>query len=567
MKRPIIALTVCLVFAFILSSCGTSSSTTASITPSSPSITQSTTAAKTSSPASTSTTSSPSTATKGPTPVPTTITTSAPPAAQAPKYGGTAKIVTQGPGAPIGYPGEGVAGSFGTTNYCTDMLFRGDDKGNLNPALITSYDTDPGSKSSSVTFHLRKGVKFHDGSDWNAQALKWNLEMIKSSPLQANVSTSWTSFEVIDDYTLKVNMTAWQNRFLAVFGNSPLQMVSPTAYQKNGVDWMRWNIVGTGPFVQTDFQRDVVFKAKRNDNYWDTGKPYLDGLQLLYVVDAMTSRALFLSGGADVISVGANLKLASELQASGYQIAQLMVGGNHLMPDSMNADSPWSNPKVRLAAEYAIDKESMVKALGYGFLTASYQVPSPNSLAYNPILTPRKYDLTKAKQLLSEAGYPNGFKTTLIFGNQTNLDVAAAVQAFLAKVGIQANLEITDAAKTNQYMSGTWRNALLFGSPAEAPNFSITLNAFFRPGTGPGLWMSVKKPDGYLEAYNAALTSPEPNAALFKKCIDLFYDDATVIPLFNAPSMWAIGNNLQDAGFGKRMSMIQNNPQDAWFKK
>jgi len=330
---------------------------------------------------------------------------------------------------------------------------------------------------------------------------------------------------------------------------------------------MRWNIVGTGPFVQTDFQRDVVFKAKRYNNYWETGKPYVDELQLLYVADPVTARALFLSGGADVWNLSENFLIASELKAAGYPIMQLIVGGNDLMPDSMNADSPWSNPKVRMAAEYAIDKESITKSLGYGFLTASYQVPSPYALAYNPNLTPRKYDVTKAKQLLAEAGYPSGFKTTLIFGNNTNKDIAVAVQASLANVGIQANLEITEPAKTSQYMTGKWYNALLFGSPAESPNFSITLNAFFRPGSGPGLWMSVKKPDGYEPAYTAALTSPQPDAALLKKCTDLFYNDATVIPLFNAPSLWVTGKNLQDSGFGKRMSMVQSNPQDAWFKK
>ena len=527
MKRTIIALTVCLVLTFILSSCGTSSSTTTPLTPS---------------PASTS--------------VPPT---SAPATTQASKYGGTMKIITKGPGAPIGFPGEGSGETHGTTNFCTDFLLRGDDKGNLTPALATSYDIDPGSKNSSITFHLRKGVKFHDGTDFNAQALKWNLEMLKN--------TSYTSFEVIDDYTLKVNMTAWQNRFVTAFANSPTQIVSPTAYQNKGLDWMRWNIVGTGPFVQTDFQRDVVFKAKRYNNYWETGKPYVDELQLLYVADPVTARALFLSGGADVWNLSENFLIASELKAAGYPIMQLIVGGNDLMPDSMNADSPWSNPKVRMAAEYAIDKESITKSLGYGFLTASYQVPSPYSLAYNPNLTPRKYDVTKAKQLLAEAGYPSGFKTTLIFGNNTNKDIAVAVQASLANVGIQANLEITEPAKTSQYMTGTWRNALLFGSPAESPNFSITLNAFFRPGSGPGLWMSVKKPDGYEPAYTAALTSPQPDAALLKKCTDLFYNDATVIPLFNATSLWATGKNLQDAGYGNRLSLTQSNPQDAWFKK
>jgi peptide/nickel transport system substrate-binding protein len=546
MKRPIIALIISLVFTLVLSSCGMSSSTTIPLTPSSP----------------TSSANNPSAPAKASTSVPPTITSS-----QAAKYGGSLRFITNAPGAAIGFPAEGTGESNITTNFCTDFLLRGDEKGNLTPALATSYDIDPGSNNSSIIFHLRKGVKFQDGSDFNAQALNWNLETLKKNPRTANNMSYMNSFEIIDDYTLKINMTAWQNRFVTSFANTPLQIISPTAYQKNGLEWVIRNVVGTGPFIQTDYQSQVAFKAKRNDNYWDTGKPYLDGVQLSYVVDQLTSKALFLSGDADVLHVGANYTTASELQKSGYQIAQLMTGGSILMPDSMNDDSPWSNPKVRMAAEYAIDKESIVKALGYGFLTASYQVPSPASLAYDPALPGRKYNVAKAKQLLAEAGYPIGFKTTLLWPIIANRDVGVAVQDYLASVNIQADLQITEAARTAQIQSGTWHNALVFGTPAEAPNFSISLNIFFKPTPGIGMWMSVKKPDGYREAYNAALTSKEQDPALLKKCIDLFYNDATVIPLFNASSLWAMGKNIQDAGFGKRISLTQSNPQDAWFKK
>jgi len=94
------------------------------------------------------------------------------------------------------------------------------------------------------------------------------------------------------------------------------------------------------------------------------------------------------------------------------------------VPDSANADSPWSNIKVRQAAEYAIDKIAIARALGYGFKTEAYQLPSPSNPAYNPNLTGKRlYDLAKAKALLAEAGYPNGFKTKIIAQTGGNLDI------------------------------------------------------------------------------------------------------------------------------------------------
>jgi peptide/nickel transport system substrate-binding protein len=115
-------------------------------------------------------------------------------------------------------------------------------------------NTDPA--APSVTFKLRQGVKFHDGSDFNAEAVKWAFEQAKTG-VNVSATRPWKSFEVLDNYTLKINFTEWQNYLMRSFGALSTLIVSPTAFQKNGVVWMRTNMVGTGPFMQTDYQRDV----------------------------------------------------------------------------------------------------------------------------------------------------------------------------------------------------------------------------------------------------------------------------------------------------------------------
>jgi ABC-type transport system substrate-binding protein len=344
-------------------------------------------------------------------------------------------------------------------------------------------------------------------------------------------------------------------------------MVSPTAFQKNGIDWMRWNMVGAGPFIQTGFQRDAFLTASRNPSYWDTGKPYVDGAKIIYVVDPVTSEALMKSGGGDILDCGGNGQVASDLQKAGYQIITQMGGAGVLVPDSMNADSPWSNVNVRLAGEYAIDKESIAKNMGYGFLQAAYQVDRPNQIDYDTNLTPRKYDVAKAKQLLTDAGYPNGFKTTLIIPpTGITRDQAQAVQANLAAVGIQAQLQFLEASAAQVVASGTWHNALLFNVLRNFPNpNSGFMFAFGVPQST--MYQSLKKPDGWAALLTASVTATTPDPVTAQKCEDALYNDATVIPMYYTMGEFAVTNQIHDIGFGSWGTISYWNPGDAWFSK
>ena len=123
-----------------------------------------------------------------------------------------------------------------------------------------------------------------------------------------------------------------------------------------------------------------------------------------------------------------------------------------MWPDSKDTNSPWSNVKVRQAADYAIDKEGLNKALGYGYGGAAYQIASPTAMAFDPALASqyRKYDVAKAKQLLTDAGYPTGFRATLyvepVWAGLSGRDYAVSIQAMWAKVGIILDLQFPQAA-------------------------------------------------------------------------------------------------------------------------
>jgi peptide/nickel transport system substrate-binding protein len=563
-KKVLVPLAILLVVVFVITGCGSGTPTS--------SIPAATTPAATTPAATTPAVTTPGATTPAGTKPAATTPAASSPVATSPlastKNGGNFRYITaSGPGAPIGAPWFANGTSTFCMQFSEQFLLKEMSDGSLQPNLASSYDvvTDPA--NASVTLHLQKGVKFSDGTDFNATAVKWNLDMAMNTTgsTTKGSTTNWKSIEVLDDYTIRVNLKTWQNTAVRTFADSPSYQVSPTAYQKNGADWINYNMVGTGPFLQKDFQRDQVINYTKNTNYWETGKPYLDTVQYLIVGDSLTAEALFKSGGAEVVQNYSDL-MGSRLQAAGYKQVFAQVGmSTALWPDSMNADSPWSNLKVRQAAEYAIDKVGLAKAFGYGNWTASYQFNSAASPAFDSAVTNRTYDVAKAKQTLADAGYPNGLKTNIYvspFGS--NYDIAVALQAAWAVVGIKADLQFPQTGAWSAMLTGTWRNGVLFGpGPLSAnPNSGWTSLA---PGSA--WYQSLKKPDGWADLYTASIQATKLDPVLAKKCEDALFNDVTNIPLFNNFTTWSVLPSVQDSGFGTRGIFAWLEPQNLWLSK
>jgi ABC-type transport system substrate-binding protein len=561
LKKLIVVPVSALVLVLILTIAACSSTTT---TPVQPAATTSSTAT---SPVVTTPGNVPGTSTTPATKPTASVPAATTPAAGMPRYGGTLRYATPySPGNPIGTPWLTIGPTSVSSQIGLEGLTRQLNNGTDIPTLATSWDVDL--KGPSITFHLRQGVKFQDGTDFNAQAVKWNLEKgMAPDSMNLSATNTWKSVDVIDDNTVKVTFTVWQNTHMENFANSVGYMISPTAFQKNGLDYMQYHMIGTGPFTQTGFQRDVPLTAVKNPNYWDTGKPFLDGVQILYVADDLTRVALLKSGGAEVDDNGRNVRLARDLANSGYNIVTMAGSGNIcLAPDSMNADSPWSNIKVRQAAEYAIDKKAMVDAFGFGYLHVLNQMYLPGSVAYDAALPDRSYDVAKAKQLMADAGYPNGFKTGMIvWPSGIDQNMVLAVQSYLSKIGIQTTLQFPTSTAIASITIGGWHNAIVFTPFQLWSNANHTFNYFFNSGYTN--YSSVKRPDGWKDMLNASLTSAAIDQALVKTMEDALYNDSTVIPMTDSVYPWITSDNLQDHGIGSTSTVGFWTPSKAWLSK
>ena len=237
-----------------------------------------------------------------------------------PKRGGTLKIMGSiDAGNAGGWPSE-LTSMADDAQPCLEPLIRIDNKGNVVPWLAESYEVADDMKS--ITFKLRQGVKFHDGSDFNAQVAKWNLDNViaaKSKPILASVNS-------IDDHTIQLNLTQWSNTIWSdLYENDFVTMISYAAFQKNGKEWMIQNPVGTGPFKYVSYQGQVSYEYIRNPDYWGKDKsgnqlPYVDAIEVSYITDSFTQKTAMQAGVADMAVISAvSGKIPSEFKAIGFE--------------------------------------------------------------------------------------------------------------------------------------------------------------------------------------------------------------------------------------------------------
>jgi peptide/nickel transport system substrate-binding protein len=478
----------------------------------------------------------------------TSLTTAATatPTSATPKSGGTLRIALwASPSGTGGLPAELYGNDFLSSQHIIEPLLHVDGKGNLVPCLAESYKVADDLKS--ITFNLRKGVKFHDGTDFNAVAAKWNLD----NTIAKKSQPSWLSVEIVDDYTIRLNLSIWTNTILTSLDSASSWMVSPTAFQKNGADWMRNNPVGTGPFKFVSFERDVKYKAVKNPDYWQKGKPYLDAVEILYVADPVTQKAALQSGDTDVLQIEP-AKMAADLKTLGYAEAVNVTSTFCLLPDTAHPDSPFASKKVREAVEYALDREAIAKAFSYGFWPAAYQIPAPSTNVYDANFSlARKYNVDKAKQLMTEAGFPSGFKATLsVIPVGIDRNIAVAIQSNLAQIGITLEINVPAAIPKWLEDSNTLQNVLVFQPIFAGTNWNGALAMALNPNNKNqnGVWL--KTPE-YIALYNTTQNSPNMDISLIRAVINYLSQEAQVIPVMNGGSGYAFNSYVMNAGYHK----------------
>jgi ABC-type transport system substrate-binding protein len=483
-------------------------------------------------------------------------------AAEKAKYGGILKVAISKSPRAFGYPPKIRAADQEVAGPALEFLVRTTRQNITEPHLATDWEVSPDGKS--FTFKLRKGVKFHDGTNFDAQAAKYNLELWLKTP--GSVLGNLLSVDAIDDYQIRLNFSKYDALVMYEL-STEAYMASPTALEKKGNKWAETHPVGTGPFKLKNYQRDVALRYQRFDEYWQKGRPYLDGLEFMVIKDPMTQVASLKGREINGIYM-VDREHAKTLVDQGYVLTTWSGPSVGIFGDSKNPNSVWSNRKVREAIEYAIDKEAIMNELGYGYPKALYQmVPSDNPY-YNPALTPRKYDPEKAKNLLKEAGYPNGFKTSITHLSRHWPESWVAMQGYLAKVGIDLKIVPVDRPKYLRIrFDGGLKNGASHILSLASNNYLYALKNFIM-STAKHV-PDMARPDGLDDVINKALVErdPEKQKALILQAAKILDDDVTFINLNVEARLNIVEKDVHDYNFTTYVSPSFETFTNAWMDK
>ena len=430
----------------------------------------------------------------------------------------------------------------------------------LIPVLAEKWEVSEDGKS--YLFNLRQGVQFHDGTDFNAEAVKFNLDRLTDENFEyydqiaaSRTFRTWKYYsgaEIIDEHTIKINLSQPFSEFPRMLAQvNSFQIMSPTSIETYGNDKVGDNPAGTGPFRYDGRQRGAHVTLVKNEEYWGE-EAKLDKVIFRPLSDP-ASRVLALQNDeVDIIAVPPSDALEN-LKAEGFEV--ITGAPPHVWYLTFNMDNEiMQNKLVRQAINYAIDREGIANELLNGTVTPAYTIQSPGSSNYDKSKKWYEYNPEKAKELLAEAGYAEGFSTVLQTsvdgsGQLIPVDIAEWIQRNLAEVGITVKLDtqewitylaafndgMTEDVGMNQMSSG--RNTPYFLSMVTHSSFSA-----------PGGFNSGKYQNAELDAVldGAATSLDEVEAMqLWDKAEEMIMEDAALAPVVNDSAPYVVNPRVK----------------------
>jgi len=327
------------------------------------------------------------------------------------------------------------------------------------PVLAESYEASK--DGLTYTFKLRQGVKFHDGTDFNAEAVKVTFDRatnpdnkLKRYALYNNIAKT----DAVDAYTVRFTLKVPFSAFINNLAHPSGVIISPAALKQYGSKDIAFHPVGTGPFKFVEWKSTDYLKAAKFDGYWRKGYPKVDTITWKPVVDN-NSRAAIMQTGEAHFTFPVPYEQAEVLKGK-PDLEVVAAPSIVLRYLSMNTQQkPFDNPKVRQAIAYAINKEALAKVAFNGYAAPAEGVV-PEGVEYASRIAPWPYDPAKARQLMSEAGYASGFETELwsAYNHSTAQKVTQFLQQQLQQIGIKTKITLLEAGQRVEKVE-SWQDA------------------------------------------------------------------------------------------------------------
>jgi peptide/nickel transport system substrate-binding protein len=381
--------------------------------------------------------------------------------APAPRRGGTLRVALRAEASTLD-PHRGGSGTDHMWLYpIYDTLVRFDPNMNPVPGLAESWETpDP----KTLVFNLRKGLKFHDGTPLDAQAVKYNITRGQDKKMPINIElTAIETVEAVDATRVRLKLKRPDASLILSFADRSGMMVSPAAVEKHGEQFGR-NPVGAGEFKFVRWTPGDSVRVERFTDFWDKGKPYLDAMLLKSMPDGDTRLNALRSGQVDFV-----MEIPQQdfdgLKAERGLVTHSRISLAYWRLFLNTSKAPLDKKAVREAIALSIDRPAILKTIAFG-LGELHAVPFPSAhWAHNPAVKTIGHDVAKAKAKLAEAGLPNGFTLEMVVeAAPEHVRRAEALQAQLAQSGIKVDLKPVELVKgvnmmfrTKEAMSANFR--------------------------------------------------------------------------------------------------------------
>jgi peptide/nickel transport system substrate-binding protein len=435
--------------------------------------------------------------------------------------------------------------------------------------LAESWDIDPVAKT--FTFHLRKNVKFFDGSDMTADVVAWNIQLFKDNG-RLQQASFLDSIEVKDQYTVVLHFNQYNNEFDFNWGWLPI--FSKQAWDNAGttdeerIAYFTDHIVATGPFMVGEYKRDDHLTWVKNPNYWQPGKPYLDKINVVFIPDSVAASAMMEKGDADMWLGGSPTDWQTLEKKGILRKAYWGVLVADLVPNTVDSESVWQDIRVREALEYAINKDELAQAIGKGYYTAMYSQAPIGVMGYDPNGLKREYDPAKAKQLLADAGYPNGLPIELLITNDSAAqDQGTLIKGYLDAAGFQCTLDIADFGRYASQVYGSGWKDLITSISAVSVNQDADFMAWFgyQPRSILASFDRMAPDLVALEKAEETESDMDKRIEMTKQMYNYLVDQALVISLYSVPFSYMLQPWVQGCNYLKG-GPIRWATEDLWIQ-
>lgn len=417
-------------------------------------------------------------------------------------------------------------------------LTRINENGEILPGLAESWDvSDDG---LTITFNLRQGIEFADGSPFNADDVVFSIGRIigpDSVSGKPQLFSSIADVQKIDDNTVEITLSESDGLVLFNLGQGDGVIVNEATIDEIGT-----NPIGTGPYMVDERVEGDHITLVRNPNYRDPDAVHFDTVEFRFITDSAAMTAAMLAGDVDVFpNIGAPEALAAFENDDRFEVIVGTTEGETVMAANWRRE-PFNDPLVRQAIMHAIDRQGLVDAAMFGYGTPIGTHFAPHNPAYVDLTGLYPYDPDRARELLAEAGYPDGFSTTFVLPPPAAYARRGGevIQAYLAEVGIDAELVPVEWA---QWLEGPFRGY----------DYDLTIVSHTEPLD---IGIYALGPDDYYFGYddasfNAVIdelrgeSDPSARAADYEEAQEIIAEDLASIFLFQLPQLGVRNANVQ----------------------